>query len=291
MGKLERSTGLDQLAISQFKSLHRTGIWAILTLLRAMGRPPIRIFVGVHQGQVLGTASVIMLEKAGYILGVATDSASRGRGIATHLLERLCLEAQRKGKPWVALDVESDNETALRVYRRLGFEEKVQFSWYVGSASATDTGSAATEVHGSQSAEVADWVNRNLPPAIRDPLPATPRKLTHLEVFTRVTRAQVGTWRLPSSGQTVGVLRGCYLPAINTGFAFPIAGDSALPPESLLVLIEPAVRWFHSLDVARTVAVIQDPPGEWEPVLTTLGLSRAVSTILMVRALASQKGI
>jgi len=288
LGKLERSTGLDQLAISQFGSLHRLGIWAILTLLRAVGRPPIRVFVGIDRGRVLGTASVIMLERAGYILAVATDSASRGRGVATHLLERLCLEAQRKGKPWVALDVESDNEIAMRVYRRLGFEEVAQFSWYVGPTLASEAGSATTEVPGSQSADVANWVNRNLPAAIRDPLPATPTRLTHLEVFTRVARVRAKTWRLSISGQTMGVLRGSYLSTISTGFAFPVAGGSAQPPESLWVLIKPAVRWFHSLGVTRTVAVIQDPSGEWEPVLATLGLSRAVSTTLMVRAVASR---
>lgn len=286
LGELERSTGLDQPTISQFKFLHSIGVWAILTFLRAIGRPPIRIFVGFHGGQVLGTASVIMLERSGYILGVTTDSASRGRGIATHLLERLCLEAQRKGKRWVVLDVESDNETALRVYRRLGFEEKVQFSWYVGSASTADTGSVATEVPRSQWAEVADWANRNLPPAIRDPLPAASGMLTHLEIFTRLLRAQVRTWRLSPSGQTMGVLRGFYLPAANTGFAFPIAPGSGLSSESLFTLIRPAVGWFSSLGATRTVVVIQDPPGEWEPVLATLGLPRAVSTALMVRTAA-----
>jgi GNAT superfamily N-acetyltransferase len=285
LGELERTTGLDQVAITQFRVLHRVPIWALFTFLRAMGRPPIRIFVGVDQNRVLGTASLVLLQKAGYILGVATDSSARGRGIATALLERLSLEAQGKGRPWVALDVESENETALRVYRRLGFEERARFSWYVGPSTAPsiDSSGNVTVVPRSQIREVAAWVDRNLSPAIREPLPATPRRFSHLELMARAPGSSVKTWQLSSSNKTRAVVRGFYVPIVRTCYALPVACDPTLSGESLLALVASAVSWARPLGAARTVATVPDPAGELESVMATLGLRRAVSTALMVR--------
>jgi ribosomal protein S18 acetylase RimI-like enzyme len=285
LGELERATGLDQLAITQFKSLHRISIWTIFSILRAMKRPPIRIFVGAEENRVLGTASLTLLQKAGYILGVATDSAARGRGIATTLLTRLCLETWRKGRPWAVLDVESDNVTALRVYRRLGFEEKAKFGWYVGRSPTTkaDSSAAVTEVPRSQIQEVAAQVNSVLLPAIRDALPASPSRLSHLEILTRLRRAPARTWQLSSSGQFMAALRAFCVPAVKTGYVLPVACDPTLSKEALLALVTPALTWASSLGATRTVTVISDPPGEFDLVMAALGLNRAVSTTLMVR--------
>ena len=87
LGAWERATGLGQVSVAQLQSFRHLSIWALFTFMRALGRAPIRIFVGVDRGQVLGTASVLLLRNAGYIVGVATDSDARDRGIATHPLE------------------------------------------------------------------------------------------------------------------------------------------------------------------------------------------------------------
>ena len=288
LGKLERATGLDELSITQFQSLRRRGVWTLLAFLRATGRAPIRFFVGVDRGQVLGTASVILLAKVGYVVGVATDSSSRSLGIATHLLERIHLEAKRKGKPWLALDVETDNETAIRVYKRLGFEERAQFGWYAGPTPGTDVSpsSAMTEASRSDTEEVVDWINRSLPPAVRDPLPATRRRLSHFEIVTRVPRAPSKTWRLSSSDQITAVVRCSYIQTIKTGYVLPITYDPSLTEESLLSIAKPAIGWIRSLGATRTVVVVSDPQGAWGSALASIGLPRAVSTTLMARQVA-----
>ena len=289
VGALERATGLDQLGLAQLQPLSHRSIWTLFTLIRALGRAPIRIFVGVDRGQVLGTASVLFLPSAGYIVGVATDSAARGRGIATHLLERTHILAQRKSKSWLLLDVDSENETAIRVYRRLGYEERARFCWYVGSTPTTSANPAgtATEVDRSEMSEVAAWVDRNQPPAIRDPMPATRRRLSHFEIILRLPRTPARTWKLSSSGQTTAVMRGSYLPTVRTGYVIPAAWDPALSGDSLLSLVTPAVSWIRSLGATRTVIVVSDPPGAWEPAMAVLGLPKVVSSTLMVRPSAS----
>jgi len=285
VGALERATGLDQFGLAQLQQLHHRGIWTLFTFMRALGRAPIRIFVGVDRGQVLGTASVLLLPNAGYIVGVATDSPTRGRGIATHLLEQTRILAQRKDKSWLLLDVESENETAIRVYRRLGYEGRARFGWYVGSTPTMSTNPAGTamEVNRSEMSEVAAWVDHNRPPTIRDPMPTTSRRLSHFEIMLRMPRTPARTWKLSSSGQTTAVVRGSYLPTVRTGYVIPAAWNPALSGDSLLSLVTPAVSWIRSLGATRTVVVVSDPPGAWEPAMAALGLPRVVSSTLMVR--------
>lgn len=291
MGEIERATGLDQASISLYQSLRGRGTWTLFTILRSLGGTlglaPNRIFVGVERGKVLGTATVIMLSDTGYLVGVATDSSARGRGIATHVLEQVRISSQKRGQRWLALDVESENEPAIRVYRRLGYEERARFSWYVGPTPAMEEvpAGAVREVHKSRVKEVAAWVARKQPPGVREPFPATPRRLSHLELITRTPRSPMKTWELSSSGQTVAVVRGSYLQLPKTGFVILPTWDAALPMNSPPSLIAPAANWFRSLGASRTVVIVPDSLGAWEQAMTGLGLRRATSSLLMVRPL------
>jgi ribosomal protein S18 acetylase RimI-like enzyme len=288
LGAWEQATGLGQVSMVQFQSFRNRGIWALFAFMRAMGRVPIRIFVGVNRGQVLGTASVLFLPNYAYIAGVVTDSAVRGRGIATQLLERTHALAKQKGKPWSALDVDSENESAIRVYRRLGYQERARFAWYVGptplaSASSNHT---VTEVPRSQMSEVAAWVDRNRPPAVRDPIPATGRRLSHFETITRLPRTPVGTWKLTSAGQTAAVVRGSFLPSVRTSYVILAAWDPGLTGDSLLSAVAPAVNWTRSLGATRMVVAVSEPLDMWAPAMAAMGLQKVISSVLMVRASA-----
>ena len=53
---------------------------------------------------------------------VWTDPAYRGRGLAAHLTARLARAARAGGTHLVHLQVEDDNDGAIRMYRRLGFQ-------------------------------------------------------------------------------------------------------------------------------------------------------------------------
>jgi ribosomal-protein-alanine N-acetyltransferase len=55
-------------------------------------------------------------------LGIAIDGEARGTGVAEALMRHLHDEARAKGAPRVRLKVYPDNEVALRLYRRLGYE-------------------------------------------------------------------------------------------------------------------------------------------------------------------------
>ena len=286
-GTFERTTRLDQTGEALFKYLHRRRLWTLLALMRALGRAPVHFFVAVDQGQVLGSASLVLLPRTGYVFAVVTDSANRNRGIASHILEQVHGMARKQGRHWAALDVDTNNETAIRVYRKLGYEEKARFHWHVGPTPEAVTHSAgmATEVPRSKNKAEAAWVNLHQSKAVHESLPATAKMFSYHEIITQLPNTQAKTWSLSSLGLTTAVVRGFFLPIIRTVFVIPAAWDPAITADSLLSLVAPAFNWARSLGATRTEVVVPDPPEAWEKTMDLLGLPRAVSTILMVRPL------
>lgn len=59
-----------------------------------------------------------------YIGHVGVVPALRGQGIGAALMAWLRTEAQRRGLPWLVLDVAADNPRAEALYARLGFQRR-----------------------------------------------------------------------------------------------------------------------------------------------------------------------
>jgi len=87
MGAFEAATKIDVTTTESVKNLRRPGMVGLVRLLQLLQIAQVRILVAVDRGQVVGTTVVSFLPSTGYIGGVATDAAARGRGIATRLME------------------------------------------------------------------------------------------------------------------------------------------------------------------------------------------------------------
>jgi GNAT superfamily N-acetyltransferase len=287
VGALERGIGLAETAAEMSRSLRRPLVWALFTLLRALGRT-IRIFVAVDSTGVRGTASVILYPRAGVVVGVATDAAARGHGIATRLMEEVRRLAERKRRAGLLLDVETDNEPALRLYRRLGYAERARFAWYTGPTpeSTPENGDGIAEVPRASLATVAAWVDQHRSSGLAQLLPATPRRLSHLELLFRMPRSSSRTWELTTSKGRAGVVRGYYSPGNQTGYVLPAAWDPELPLEALRSLAAAAISWADGLGAVRSVVVVPDGESLWAATLEGLGLSPVVTTLTMVRTLS-----
>jgi GNAT superfamily N-acetyltransferase len=290
LGLLEKSTGLDEVAILQFRTLGNRSTWAILSLLKALGRAPIKVFVAVEGGRVLGTASLISLPRAAYVLGVATDSAARRRGIATHLLEMAHSEARARGKEWVALDVESENETAIGLYRKLGYHDAGKFDWYVGTAQVQQgQAGALPTVSRTDMGGIVAWVDGNTPQEIREALPPDEKRLSHLELIIQSLRSPTATWQVRGPGGTEGVSRGTYLSLVKTGFILPVLPEADNAAETLGSFVSQGERWIQSLGGSRIVVAFRHQDTDWGPTLAGFGLVRAVATNLMTKPMSKQK--
>ncbi|MEY7851990.1 N-acetyltransferase family protein [Natrarchaeobius sp. A-rgal3] len=105
---------------------------------RSMGLPPIgreRIetwlerlvergtaLVAVNDGRVVGHAAYAPSSSAEAHMVVFVDPAFHGRGIGTELCRHVVATAADAGHDALLLDVGGENERALSLYRRLGFE-------------------------------------------------------------------------------------------------------------------------------------------------------------------------
>ena len=77
--------------------------------------------VAEEDGQIIGGCGLTHILDEGDIHNVMVASAYRSRGIAAMMLERLLSEGQKQGINAFTLEVRVSNETAIRVYEKLGF--------------------------------------------------------------------------------------------------------------------------------------------------------------------------
>ena len=76
-----------------------------------------------HGGATLVCGQIAVEDDVAGLYDVFTDESARGRGLATLLCKRLLEDAARLGARHAYLQVDSDNEAARAVYRRLGFSD------------------------------------------------------------------------------------------------------------------------------------------------------------------------
>ncbi len=90
--------------------------------------------LGLRAADAAGTTP-IALGRLGIAQGWAglgavwTDPAYRGRGLASHLTAQLAAQVRGDGVHLMHLQVEHDNATAIRLYRRLGFEVHSSYAY------------------------------------------------------------------------------------------------------------------------------------------------------------------
>jgi ribosomal-protein-alanine N-acetyltransferase len=76
------------------------------------------------EGTLVGYLIVSRYVDAWHVMNVAVDPDHRGRGIATTMLERLFEVTADDARRGYTLEVRVSNETAIRLYERLGFRSR-----------------------------------------------------------------------------------------------------------------------------------------------------------------------
>jgi [ribosomal protein S18]-alanine N-acetyltransferase len=74
-------------------------------------------------GRVLGYAGLAATRHEADVQTIAVDPDRQGEGLGRRLLDALLAEARRRGCADVFLEARADNERALELYRRSGFEQ------------------------------------------------------------------------------------------------------------------------------------------------------------------------
>lgn len=71
----------------------------------------------------MGYICPMLVLDEGHILDVAVHSNYRGKGIGRMLVERVLHDCSERGAEFVSLEVRQSNESAIGLYRQLGFLE------------------------------------------------------------------------------------------------------------------------------------------------------------------------
>jgi ribosomal protein S18 acetylase RimI-like enzyme len=78
--------------------------------------------VAVDRGKVVGTLRITTTSKRSMIYGFVIDRERRGRGLGTRMLDAALARLSDAGVTEVGLEVDPENEPAVRLYRAFGFE-------------------------------------------------------------------------------------------------------------------------------------------------------------------------
>lgn len=80
--------------------------------------------IAEDQGEAVGTVYAnLSSSHFGYVFGVYTVPAARGRGVGRALMQAIAAHLRGQGRDHVVLSVDTPNEGARAFYERLGFED------------------------------------------------------------------------------------------------------------------------------------------------------------------------
>ena len=98
-----------------------------------LDRPGDTTYVIERAGRLVGTVRLSVLDEWGGVYGFAVDPAYQGKGIGRDVLARVCRVLRADGRSRVTLEVETENDNALRLYTSSGFvREAGEDYWRVG---------------------------------------------------------------------------------------------------------------------------------------------------------------
>lgn len=95
------------------------------------------LVASANHRRFLGTAVVFFRKgtKVARLYSIATHAEARGKGVGSALLEASEQLARRRGCTVLRLEVRTDNDTAIRLYERLGYDRIGRYARYYGDGS------------------------------------------------------------------------------------------------------------------------------------------------------------
>lgn len=129
MDDLDRDAVVAAIA-SLETELFAAGAWSLNMVRQELDAPARTYFLSLDHAPSAGAPSPHVNGYAGFwydgddaqIMTIGVAPASQRRGIATALMDRLVAAARAQGARRILLEVRVDNEPALALYRRFGFE-------------------------------------------------------------------------------------------------------------------------------------------------------------------------
>ncbi|MFG6116193.1 GNAT family N-acetyltransferase [Halobacillus sp. MO56] len=125
IGKLEivkaKEDQVDTLANIQERAFGLPGEDARTFISAALKKSHHHMYLSFYQGSPVGMGAIAVDEEASSIYGVCMLPEHQGFGYGKEMMLHLIKEAKRQSNQKVTLEVDSKNERAYQLYRKLGF--------------------------------------------------------------------------------------------------------------------------------------------------------------------------
>lgn len=96
--------------------------WSVEQFWSELAQPTRSYVVVIDGDRIVGYAGLFVVAPQSDVQTIAVRADSQGRGIGGALLTALCDEAAHRGASEILLEVRSDNDSAVSMYTRHGFE-------------------------------------------------------------------------------------------------------------------------------------------------------------------------
>jgi ribosomal protein S18 acetylase RimI-like enzyme len=248
-----------------FRIVKRLDSWSIRLLLGVMsllGRPIYRFWIIEQDSQIAGSALETFGAKSAYVSSVVVDPRFRRRGFAKKLLEACHTSARKRGLRYVVLDVIDGNDTALALYRSLGYAPVGHGSLYQrtegGEPSAPSTSSRVRPFVKSDRKAVAAIASVTVSEARQRIHPVNPDDYLDAPAVVRALDSTSEAWVVDSGmGATAWVRASCSPATEAAHLNAPVVASHA-DPADVDAMLATALGWTRSQGAARVVVEAWD---------------------------------
>jgi ribosomal protein S18 acetylase RimI-like enzyme len=253
------------------------GVRFLLWLLRLFGRPIFILLIVDLGGRVVGTTLLSFSPETAYASGVVVDASVRRQGWARALMRTCDTLARKYHRSSVTLDVLSQNDPAIRLYERAGYQPLRDQLWLVrdfgpDAPLPAPSGSAAIRsVRPSDGSVLAELDNALMPPAVRAIAPRHARDFRPGGVAQRFLESESRSWVVEYEGRPSGYLQATVSRVMEAAnLSSPLFGADTPDPIARDLLLT-ALHWTESHQAPRVL--VQVPEHQWRrrPLLDALG--------------------
>jgi len=270
--------GLDPDAVSGvLRKTEGLGVRLVLGLARLFGRPIFVVFIVDLGGQVMGTTLLNFTPEAAYVSQVVVDTSVRRHGHAQAML-RACDGLCRKyHRAYAVLDVLSQNDPAIRLYERWGYQplrDQVWLARMLGPEAPLPAPSGTTRIRPytkNDGPRLAELDNALMPPEVRKILPRHRGDFHVPGAVLRDLRSDVKAWVAEVNGRPVGFLRSTVSRLMQAAnLSSPLFGEDVPEPVARDLLLT-ALRWAESWKAPRVLTEVPEHQWRMRPLLDSLG--------------------
>lgn len=287
--------GLNPMVVGQvLRRTERPMIRFMVGLARFFGRPIFVMLVVDLEGRVMGTTLLSFPRESGYVSGVVVDSSVRRQGHARAML-RACDEmCRRYRRPYVVLDVLSQNAPAIQLYDRWGYQRLRDQYWMVRSfgpeAPPLPDLPGTTQIRPFQKSDgppLADADNALMPAEVRRVVPRHPDDFRPPGVSQSLLESQTNSWVAEVDGEPVGFLAASVSRLMEAANLSSPVFRRDVSEAVMQDLLGTALGWVQDQKAPRVVTGVADHQLQARPVLEAVGFVPKFQIHTMVHRLAA----